>query len=156
MYQWNNFWYRRTMWLILLPISLQIVVFTVWSCIFMPNDDLIPESTAAILELISFCLAAYFIIIESVCLYGIINNKSDFSLQGSLMETVLGFLSPVLILVCQGFAYFNTSNLHEPDQFWFWELVAWTAFCLWIRFVLMLRSVEYLSAPIKMVLISFE
>ena len=86
---------------------------------------------------------------------GICKGKSEFSYQG-VMEICLGFLSPALILVCQGIAYFVHTDLHDKDWFWFWELVAWTAFCLWIRFVLMLRSVEYLSAPIKMILVSFE
>lgn len=70
MHQWNNFWYKKTLYIMLLPISLQIIVFTTWSCVFMPNQDIINETAGAIMEMASLLLAVYFICIESVSLYG--------------------------------------------------------------------------------------
>lgn len=99
MYQWNNIWYKKTMLMMLMPISFQIMVFTTWSCIFMPNQDIINETTANILEFVSLVLAFYFVIIESLCLYGMLQGKTEFNLR-TCMELALGYLSPVLILVC--------------------------------------------------------
>lgn len=46
--------------------------------------------------------------------------------------------------------------MDQPYWFWYWELVAWTAFCLWVRFGVMLRSVKSFSVPIRMIQESFE
>lgn len=39
---------------------------------------------------------------------------------------------------------------------WYWELLSWTAFCLWVFVLRMLRSVEWLSDTIGMVFACFE
>ncbi len=41
-------------------------------------------------------------------------------------------------------------------MFWYWEMVAWTAFLLWVRMGLMLRSTKTLSQTIAMIKISAE
>lgn len=73
-----------------------------------------------------------------------------------MVELALGYLSPILILTCQAIVYINNTNLDQPYWFWYWELVAWTAFCLWIRFGVMLRSIKCFSVPIRMIQESFE
>ena len=38
----------------------------------------------------------------------------------------------------------------------YWELLAWTSFVIWFKFLLMLRHVGWLSPVISMVMLSFQ
>ncbi len=59
-------------------------------------------------------------------------------------------------LTCQCINYLNEDDLNKAEWFWFWELIAWTAFFLYLRLFIMLRSIELLSASITMILRSFS
>jgi len=83
-----------------------------------------------------------------------IKGKVEFTLV-TIAELVLGYLSPTMIIILQCIVYFNNTNLDQPYWFFYWELVAWTAFFLWLRFGLMLRSVKAFSLPIRMIQESF-
>ena len=61
-----------------------------------------------------------------------------------------------MILICQAVIMSMDSKLDDPDWFWFWELVSWTAFVLWLRFLIMLRCIQILSPVITMVFLSFR
>lgn len=61
--------------------------------------------------------------------------------------------SPITIIVTQLKAQYADYDDSPDDSYW--ELIAWTAFIFWVRFLLMLRSNEYLSPAISMVFSSF-
>ena len=154
MHQWETYWKKKSFRFILSPLILQVVVFTIWSCSYLPNKARANENLGSILEISSFCLAFYFVLIELVstvaAFFGDKNKKKDANLH-SKFELLLSFASPSMILACQAISYFSESKLTEEPMFWYWEFVAWTAFFLWVRMGLMLRSTKTLSQTIAMI-----
>ena len=80
------------------------------------------------------------------------------------MELLWSLLSPIMILAVQVISYMDYAvrvidkdgvPIEVIDDL-FWELIAWTAFVLWVRFLLMLRSYKFLSASISMIFSSFN
>lgn len=103
--------------------------------------------------LANFILAAYFFIISMISLLGLCCNKAT---RGKV--TADGFLSviaPGLIVWCQISAYRSFEQDGKLSAFT-WELISWTAFILWVYFLLMMRSFAYLSSTIRMVFSSLQ
>ena len=73
-------------------------------------------------------------------------------LDSHSLEILLNLASPLMIIVCQGFAYLTSKEYQNL----YWEFLAWTAFFLWVRFMFMLRCNKYLSPVISMVINSFS
>ncbi len=77
-HMWNKYWRDRSMWIILFPLALQILIFTTWSCCYLPNKENANETLGLVLEIISFSLACYFMIIEIISSYGLCGGKIEF------------------------------------------------------------------------------
>ena len=137
----------------MIPMCLQLVIFSINSCIFQPQVGQVPSELIAVCEFFSGILAFYFLCIEIVTAKDV--TRTEFS--NSWKELLLNFLSPILILTCQVIS-FLIENLDAGvnAKIYYWELLAWTSFCLWFRFLLMLRSVERMSPAVSMVLKSLD
>ena len=110
------------------------------------------EYAIFVFEFISAVLAFYFLCIEMVTVKGV--NWNEF--KESYMELGLNFLSPILILATQFLSFFIPEGAIENSEDGYWELLAWTSFFLWFRFLLMLRSVRNLSPAVSMVIRSLK
>ena len=156
MHQWETYWKRKSFCFILAPLILQVIVFTIWSCSYLPNKERADRNLGNVLEISSFCLALYFVIIETCSSAAAFFSKDEkkSTYRQSSVEFLLSFASPGMILACQAISYFSESKLTEEPMFWYWEFVAWTAFILWVRMGLMLRSTKTLSQTIAMIQIS--
>ena len=144
--QWRRWKTYNTM-IIMLPMCVQLFVYTVNSCFFQPQADNVPEYLMYGFEVISAGLAGYFLFMEIITAKGV----SRVELEESWKELALNFLSPILILTCQFISIF-VQNKNKDARKWYWELLAWTSFCLWFRFLLMLRCVRRMSPAVSMVL----
>ena len=105
-----------------------------------------------IFELISAVIAIYQVCIEIVTIKGI----SKHNLKASIAEMILNFTSPMLILVTQFISIFMPEETFKSSKRVYWELLAWTSFLLWFRFLLMLRSITTMSPAIRMVIRCFK
>ena len=66
----------------------------------------------------------------------------------------MGFLTDVTsqIFVLASFAIWDVAEYQDKTpKLYDWQLIAWTAFSVWLRFILALRSVDYFSSVISMV-----
>ena len=107
-----------------------------------------------ILEIVSFILAFYFLIIEIIKIVGFckMTNRKAFA-RKKYFETIWEFASPIMIMVVQIWSSIvGVKGLNRR----YWELVAWTSFVLWVRFLLMLRIKKHISSSITMIFNSFK
>ena len=81
---------------------------------------------------------------------------SNDELKSSKWELFLNFLSPILILLAQIISLLGLDSNNEIARRWYWEILAWTSFFLWYRFLLMLRSVPQMSPAVSMVIKSLK
>ena len=142
-------WKRFNTVVLIIPMSIQLVVYSILSCVFRPNEKNVDENLIFVFELASAVIALYFLIIETMVTYGLFKTGVKMAGTG---ELILNFLSPTLILVTQFVAIFLNSEDYPAAQAYYWEVLAWTSFFLWYRFLLMLRSVRWMSPAISMVL----
>ena len=128
---------------------IQIIVFSINSCVFQPQYDNVPNGVIYLFEVISAILAFYFLLIEIVTSRGV----SISSFTNGIYEIGLNFLSPILILLTQIMRHILSENKFQNVKTYYWELLAWTSFFLWLRFLLMLRSVPSMSPAVSMVML---
>ena len=133
-----------------------MLIFTIWSCCYLTNKESADVQIGYTLEYVNLCLAIYFLMIECISLAGICRGKTEWKNSTVILELLISFACPIMNLACQVIDYFNEANLDKAEWFWFWELIAWTAFVLYLRLFIMLRSIELLSPSITMILRSFS
>mmetsp|Transcript_35249 Transcript_35249/g.46413 ORF Transcript_35249/g.46413 Transcript_35249/m.46413 type:complete len:312 (+) Transcript_35249:484-1419(+) len=151
--QWNQ-WQATNFWMIMMPMVLQLFVFTILTCFCMVNKRNVDKTLMPTLEYVSAVLALYFLLIELIKTVGFFRSSQASSITGKVIfEISIELASPILILIVQINAKFNLDVDKTSDEFW--ELVAWTSFVTWLRFIFMLRSNEYLSPTISMIMKSF-
>ena len=145
---------------------LQLAIFTLFSCFILPVQNEANSSLRAGLEIASFVLAAYFLIIEIIKIRSLYRGKagresSVMSLKEqvnlALSDMIWELGSPILIIIVQVTSgYSETSN--EDGQMkldtWFYELTCWTTVVLWMRFLMLMRSNKMLSKAIAMIWMS--
>ena len=79
-------------------------------------------------------------------------NRKAFA-RKKYFETIWEFASPIMIMVVQIWSSIvGVKGLNRR----YWELVAWTSFVLWVRFLLMLRIKKHISSSITMIFNSFK
>ena len=119
----------------------------------MPNKDNVSDLVHLIFEGLSCLLAAYFIFVELIVVFSL--DKE--SLKQGYKEIIFNFVPGSLVIASQVlqilYNYGDEEDNALMDQYW--ELLAWTAFVIWFKFLLMLRHSEWLSPIISMVLRSF-
>ena len=103
-----------------------------------------------IFESISAVLALYFLIIEIIAASGF-DCKEELTYD-EWFEVGLNFVSPLTILFTQFIALGLPEEDFETMKDYYWELLAYTSFFLWFRFMLMLRSVSSMSPAVSMVM----
>ena len=124
-------------------------MFSINSNFLQPSREAVPEEVLWIFESISAVLALYFLIIEIVTAKGVCKHKLS---DDEWFELGLNFISPITILIAQFIALCLPKEDFETMKDWYWEVLAWTSFFLWFRFLLMLRSVPSMSPAVSMVL----
>jgi len=137
-------------------MSLQIILFTIYSAFIQTNKEQVTPIISEIIEVTSASLAIYFLLIELVSTIGSFYYQKKSTLLSSISEIAINFVSPIAILICQSISYFSSDEYIDEIKKAYWELVSWSVFFLWIRFFMMLRSVEYFSPVICMILNSFK
>ena len=91
-----------------MPMYLQIVVFTVQTCIMLSNKGLNLDISEGedlaflCLEVFSFALALYFLIIEIIKIVGFckMTNRKAFAKQ-KYFESIWELSSPIMIMIVQ-------------------------------------------------------
>ena len=152
-----KFWRKRNYMFIILPWVLQLIVFTLWSSILLPNKANADEGFRFALELISLVIASYFLVVRLVSLFSLRSIDLFFE---DVAGITINIISPTLIIACQvqhWKAHFEASeDAKNAIDEGLWELMAWTSFIMWFNFLIALRSIEIFSPVISMILNSFQ
>lgn len=129
-----------------------VVTFSIHSCVLMPNFDNVDKRVRMGFELANTILASYWLILTMSAWVNICRTKGFCRIFS--LEMLINRLTPAMIIFCQVLSYMSDPD--EGPNRWYWELLSWTAFMLWVMVFSMLRSVESLSASIRMVYASFS
>ena len=136
-----KFWRPYNYYLIILPRFVQLMVFTIWSSILMPTKEVSDSPLHFFCEVIILIIAISNLYIE----------LRSFELTWKETKLYLvTIISPMLLAFCIIYLWYLESNDKPIDED-FWEFLAWTAFCSWASFLILLRSVESISPVINMV-----
>ena len=159
-------WYIWNMLLIKIPISIQLVAFTIKSSFLDTNINSANYEFRLTMEIISCVIAIYFLITElytTLVAYcrGFTKAQEIYNQIGFI---ILSLISPILILFTQFlgmfFIYEDNENGDKVMKSYrsytiYWNLTAWTVFFLWLKFINTMSSISFMSAAISMVKISF-
>ena len=131
-----------------LPIYFQLVFFTLWSDVVLPNlsDNEDFEVLNDISWWILFFICSFQIFFEGSALFG----SKEWSIYIASWTRPLKLISPLLMLVV---LFMKQYDLHHTEAFW--TIQCWSALMLWQRFLLFLRTKDNFAWYIRLILDSF-
>ena len=115
---------------ILLPKLLQLLFFTIWSCILMPTKEISNSWFHSMIEVLILLISLYFFGIDAS-----VYRQKIRSFWRDGIFTFLQIVATVLVFTCICYEWNFESKDKELDDT-FWELLAWTAFFLWFSLIL--------------------
>ena len=144
-------WYWRNMLFIFIPNVILLIFFSINSCFLMPAKENVPANVNLIFEVVCFLIAAYFLIIEIIT----VAQLEAQAWRTGWLEIIFNFAPSSFVIASQImqmlFQYGDEDIVNT-----YWELLAWTSFVIWFKFLLMLRHIGWLSPIISMVMLSFQ
>ena len=137
-------WRFYNTWMIGLPIYLQLLSFTVWSDIVLPNIKVSEtfETLDNICWVVLLISCSYELILEGSA---VINVGPRNYLRST--PRLIKLISPTLMMII---IFWDKENL-EQDVY-FWTVQCWAALALWMRYLVFLRTLNRFDWLIRLII----
>ena len=127
------------------PIYLQLLSFTVWSDIVLPNIKV--SETFETLDKISWIVllisCSYELILEGSAVINV--GPRNYLLRGT--PRLIKLISPTLMLII---IFWDKENLDQ--KVYFWTVQCWAALALWMRYLIYLRTLDKFDWLIRLII----
>ena len=131
--QQNDVWKKISIIFIGIPMVIQLITFSMWSNIVLPNIFLADRDLSGLDQ---YCrismtvIAIYLIVIELLAWY----RRGGFEYLKA-PSRLFNVITPATILL-------NVYSTGSLDESWFWTVQTWAALTIWMRFLLYLRAIS--------------